>query len=65
MKSASGPASVSMRAAPDAAVACALRGSVPKYVARIGVMYEATTSYLSPRRAPGFGRRLTPDRVRA
>ena len=36
-------------------VGCAVRGPVPKYVARINVMYEAGTSSPSSRRAPGSG----------
>lgn len=36
-------------------VGCPVRGTVPKYVARINVMYEATTPYVAPRRAPGSG----------
>ena len=36
-------------------VGCAVRGPVPKYVARINVMYAATTPYPTARRAPGSG----------
>ena len=36
-------------------VGCPVRGPVSKYVARINVMYAATTPYASSRRAPGSG----------
>ena len=36
-------------------VGCEVHGPVPKYVARINVMYEAGASYFSSRRAPGSG----------
>ena len=36
-------------------VGCPVRGPVPKYVARINVMYAASTPSPSPRRAPGSG----------
>ena len=36
-------------------VGCPVHGPVPKYVARINVMYAAATSWPSPRRAPGSG----------
>ena len=36
-------------------VGCPVQGPVPKYVARINVMYAVTAPTPSPRRAPGSG----------